>query len=411
MQNKFLTVILSFVIAFGLWAYVMTVQAPESDKTYYQVPVVLDGQNILAERNLMIVSKSDFKVNLTLSGYRTDLNKLDSTNITLVADLSQITEPGVHRIHYSVSYPGSQTGTIHTLEKDPQFIEISVVELSKKEIPVNVSFTGTLPGGYTADRQNVTLDHASVTVAGPKDVVDKIAQARITVDLTGKSESISQTYRHALCDENGEPIEDVSSITVNVSDIRANIIIRKLKEIPLIIKVIPGGGITEDMAQITLDRTSITVAGSEAALEDLNEIVLGSIDLGMLVGSETKFFDIVLPEGIINVTGITSVEVDIQMPTMETQIFVVTTFQAINVPNWARVTFQTEQIEVKLRGPAQLLDRIETRDITVIVDFSDAQLGSSSYKAIVQIYGMEAVGPVGNYIVSAQVSLRSLTEA
>ncbi len=410
MKNKTLMVLLSLVIAFGLWAYVVTVEAPESEKTYYNVPVVLDGQNLLAERNLMIVSKQDLKVNLTLSGYRTDLNKLDNTNITLVADLSKIMEPGEHRIHYTVSYPGSQTGTIHTVEKDPQFIEISVVELSKKEIPVKPTYAGTLPDGYIADRQNVTLDHTTVTISGPKDLVDRIDQAKITVNLDGQKSTITQVFPITLCDKDGEPVEDVSSITVNVSDVRANVIIRKLKDVPLRLEIIPGGGIDESMITVTMDRDSVTVSGSEAALEDLDEILLGTIDLGELSGNKTQFFEIILPDGVVNVTGISTVLVKVELPTMDIKSFIVTTFEAINVPEGAEIDFKTEQIIVDVRGPAALLERLRPEDIVAVVDFAGAQPGSATYEATIRIR-MTGVGAIGrDYTVSAVVIVHEQPE-
>ncbi len=403
MKSKVLTAFLSVLIAFGLWAYVVTVEVPEDERTYYHVPVVLDGQNLLAERNLMLVSGQDYKVNLTLSGYRTDLNKLDNTNITLLANMGQITEPGEHWLNYTVSYPGN-SGAINVVQKDPQQIKIEVVELSKKEIPVKVAYSGQLPSGYTVDRQNVVLDHTIVTVSGPKDVVDQIAQARITVDLTGKVQTIDQTFRHALCDDTGKPIEDVSSITVNVSDIRANITIRKLKEVPLHIEIIPGGGLTANMVTITPDRTSITVAGSEADLADLDQIVLGAIDLGKLTGNASQIFEIDLPDGVTNVTGVTAVTVQIQIPPMSVKRFTVTTFEAVNVPNGARVEFQTKQLEVDIRGPAALLNKLSAEDIVAVVDFSDAGPGSASYVAVIEVRGVEGVGAIGrNYSVSAEV--------
>ena len=38
--------LLSAVIAFGLWGYVITVEQPESEKTYYDIPVVLQDLHV-----------------------------------------------------------------------------------------------------------------------------------------------------------------------------------------------------------------------------------------------------------------------------------------------------------------------------------------------------------------------------
>ena len=58
MKSKLSSMLLSIAIAFGLWTYVITSVSPGSEETYSQIPVILDGEALLAERNLMITSAS-----------------------------------------------------------------------------------------------------------------------------------------------------------------------------------------------------------------------------------------------------------------------------------------------------------------------------------------------------------------
>ena len=150
MKSKLLTLLLSAAIAFGLWMYVVTVVDPESESPYYDVPVVFDGLSVLSDRDLMIISGNTATVDLRLLGNRTDLNKLDKTNITILADLSRITEPGEHSVKYSISYPSS-AGAIEVLEQDPQYITVHVSRRLTKEVPVDVRYTGALRQNFVAD--------------------------------------------------------------------------------------------------------------------------------------------------------------------------------------------------------------------------------------------------------------------
>ena len=106
MKSKFTTMLLSFAIALGLWMYVITSVSPGSEESYYNIPVVMDAESVLAERNLMITHASTANVTLRLSGNRTDLYKVNSQNITLKSDLSKIYEEGTHSVGYTNSYPG-----------------------------------------------------------------------------------------------------------------------------------------------------------------------------------------------------------------------------------------------------------------------------------------------------------------
>ena len=56
MKRKIWSALLAFVIAFGLWLYVITYVSPGSEETYYNIPVIFEGETALSERNLMITS-------------------------------------------------------------------------------------------------------------------------------------------------------------------------------------------------------------------------------------------------------------------------------------------------------------------------------------------------------------------
>ena len=94
MKNKLTSFLLSVVVAFGLWLYVTTTVSQEATLTIYNIPVVMEGESILSERNLMITEESSQDVDLTLSGKRSDLIKVNSNNITLKVDLTKIYEAG-----------------------------------------------------------------------------------------------------------------------------------------------------------------------------------------------------------------------------------------------------------------------------------------------------------------------------
>ena len=66
MKSKLTSMLLSVLIAFGLWLYVVTNVSQEAEYTIYNVPVVMEGEALLNEKNLMITAVSaDEDVNYT----------------------------------------------------------------------------------------------------------------------------------------------------------------------------------------------------------------------------------------------------------------------------------------------------------------------------------------------------------
>ena len=405
MKNRFASVLLSVAIAFGLWLYVITYVSPNSEETYYNIPVVLEGESVLNERGLMCTSTSSSTVSLQLSGARSDLIKVNSNNITVKANLSAITEPGQKiDLRYTVSYPGDvPQSAFEVLSQSDFYVDVEYRRV--KDVPVTVQYVGSRSEDYLYDTENVTLDYSTVNIIGPASVADQIQQAVIEVDLTDQAESISESYRYTLCDADGNPV-DAAEITTDVEEIHLDMRIQRIKELPLIAEVSYGGGATEENTTVTVSPASIRVTGSDAALAELGDsFTIAEIDLRTVEKSQNMLYTINLPEGITNQTGVSEVTVSVEFSGLSTREFTVANFQAINVPDGMEAEIINANLTVKVRGPAGQISQLTGEDITVVVDFSNAVAGTATYKASIS-FGEEfsAVGAVmGPYSVSATV--------
>ncbi len=407
MKNKIVTILLSALIAFGLWVYVITVEQPESEKTYYNIPVVLQNESILAERGLMIVSDHP-EVTLSLSGTRTNLNQLNESNINVIANVSGIVTPGTHELTYSVSYPGNiPSGSITREYSDPVLLTLKVENRVTKYIPVVPDYMDTVvPDGMIADKENMVLDYPVIEVTGPESVLDKITQAVIQVDLQDQTQTIVGAYTYTLCDKAGEPV-DSQWVTTNVELVNMTLPIQRVKEIALELNIIEGGGATKLTSTIDIQPATINVSGSEALLEDLSVLQLGTIDLSSMESDSVLTFDIVLPEGITNETGISTALVEVKFPDLRLTTYSVTNITLNNVPEGITAELVTQVLEIKLRGPVAAMEKITAEDITAVVDLSDAKPGTDKYT--VQIVLPEDATGVG--AMNSYTAMVTLTEA
>lgn len=404
MKNRIITILLSVFLSIGLWTYVITVERPESENTFYNVPVVLEGEDVLKERGMMITAQTQETVTLKLSGNRKALNQLKSSDIAAVIDLSRVTEAGEKNATYSVSIPGD--ADLEVVARQPESISLTITEWTTKEIPVTLNFVGRVPEGYYVDKQSATLDRKTVNVTGPKQIITQIDQAVITVDLEGRSEIIVEDLRYTLCNKSGAPIEDVSSVTTDAGEIRTTVSVQKLKELKLTYQVVDGGGLKASDVSITANYSTVTVAGSAAALENLEEITLGEVELEALTESTQLSFPVKLPEGVSNQSGITEVQLDIQLPEMELRDYTVTDIQLTNLPEGWTAECLAQALTVKLRGRGPVLDRITPELITAQVDLSAAESGSATYEVKILIEGFgeaDNVGAVTKYTVPVRI--------
>lgn len=407
MKNKVTSLLLSVVIAFGLWLYVVTNVSMEDEDTFYNIPVVMEGETALLDRNLMITYQSANTISLKLSGTRSDLSKVNNNNITVKVDLSKVYDPGSQiPLTYSISYPGTVANNAFVEEtRSPTYIYVNVEERRIKEVPVEVVWVGSAAEGFLVDKENRVLDYSAITVEGPASVADKIEKAVIEVDVTEQKESIEQSYRYTLCNAADEAV-DAELITTNVAEVRLQVKIQQVKEVELKLDVTYGGGANEKNTTVTIDPQTIRISGGEALLTEFGDsILLGKINLAEIPQDQSMVYTITLPQGITNLSDVSEAAVEIKFTGLTTREFVVTNIQGINIPKGMQADIINEKLTVAIRGPAAELAELTEEDITAVVDFANAELGTATYKSAIRLpESIKTAGAVGTYSVSAAIT-------
>lgn len=398
MKKKVLAILLSAVVAFGLWLYVITVVSPESEKTYYDIPVVLQNKDILGERGLILVS-DEHKVTLALKSNRTILNDLNESNINVIINLANVEKPGTHNLTYTISYPGNiPHNDVTVMSSSTDLITVKVENKIYKSVPVVLDYGDTdVPSGYTADKENADLDHTEIEVAGPESVVNKITQARVNVDLTDKKTTLAGEYAYALCDAQGNPL-DVEKVTVNTEKVNLKVTIQKVKEIALKVEIVDGGGATEENCTIKMDIEKIQISGNDAALDNLDFLIVGKINLGEVMEDQTFTYSIDLPEDVINQTGVDQVTVEVKLPPLITKTFEVTNITTKNDPVGLRKELGKKSLQVKVRGPEEMINSMKETDISAVINLADKKAGTVTVNAEIVISDAFAgVDEIGTY--------------
>lgn len=408
MKRKILYILLSAVIAFGLWVYVITTVSPEWEETYEDIPVILSNESALHDRGLMLDQEKIPTVTLRLKGNRSELINLNKSNITLKVNLAGIYEIGKQPVGYSISFPGNNS--IEVISQSPMEISLNIAERKTEQIPVVLTYKGSVPQGYRTDKENLVLSQEYITVTGPAKVVNQLKHAEVQVDLEGKKETIIESLSYTLWNDDGTVLDEKSAekITVDTETVDLMLKIQRYQEVELKLNVIPGGGASSTNVDISMDLKTIAVSGPEQLLKQLGTTLeIGDLKLGEIETDGTIKYSIDLPEGLENLTGKDEVTVTVSFRDLKTNEFEVTKIDPKKVPENMDVVILTKALKVKVRGPQVLIDALTEEDITVLVDFSEAELGTDTYKCEIHINKNPAnngAGAVGSYTVSAEVT-------
>lgn len=410
-KSKLYSILLSVVIACGLYLYVVNNVAEEDDATFYNIPVVLEGESVLNERNLMITDISAETVSLNLFGSRSDLKQVSSGNIVVKVDLKGIQEPGEKiPLNYVPSYPIGVAQNAFTIEgQNPAEIYVSVDTRRTREIPVQVKWTGTRSEDYIYDTENYLLDNQNISIIGPAAVADRIEYAKVEVDLTNRTESVSESFRYTLCDADGNPV-DAEQITTSVEEVRLEAQIQRIKEVELVVDVIYAGGATEKNTTVKVSPEIIRVSGGEAVLAEIGDTyTLCTLNLAEIETSTNALkYTISLPEGVTNQTGVNEAQISVRFASdLKIKEFTIDNFQMVNVPEGLEAEIINANLVVKVRGPEAEISKLKEEDITAVIDFSAAETGTATYKATITFAeGFANVGAMKTNSVSATVSAK-----
>ena len=414
MKSKVTMILLALIIAFGLWFYVITVVSPDSEISINNVSVQSQGEKLLLEQsNLMVVTDmEELEVDLVLNGNRTDLIKLSRSNITITVDVSKIDRAGKHEVTYDITLPGDiPSNAVSVQTRDPDRLTIVVENrVRNPEVPLKLVYDKTqLPGNYTMKESAMEYPEF-ITVSGPESIMKTIAYAEVKLDLSGRQESyIDESIPYVLYDKDGEEIEN--ELLTHDGTVQLTIPINYTKELPLKLQLKAGGGATEKDALVRFfvpkaedseeedeEITGITVSGSKPILDGESALTLASIDLASVRDGDKLIFKLdELPllkeEGINNESGITEIYAVITFPKLKERVFQELIINTIGVGENLQANLTQKRINITVRGPVTLIDKLERGDISVVVDLTGVTESKEYYPVEVKFStGYEQLG-------------------
>lgn len=405
-ENKGLYIVLSVLLAIALWMYVGKVVNPEREGSVRNLPVTFVGQEVLESRGLMITSGLDQTVILDVKGRQDVMNSLSAETVQITVDVSAIQQPGQYTLAYQVSYnlPSTVSSISPTiLQQHPLNVEFTVARLAVRTVPVQGNFTGSVASGYQAG--TFTFSPESIEVKGEESIVNQIDYAQVTLSQTELSETYSGELPYTFISFSGEAL-DGAELETEVPLVRTTLPVTQLKEVPLAVKFIPGGGATEDDITYTITPSSIMVSGAAADLEGLEEISLADIDLSKVLGSDTITRPIDLTAQLTNVSGVTEATVRVTVNGLSTAILEVDNINLINVPAGYTANKETQSRQIQIRGTQEAVAAVTASQIRIVADLGQVVAATGTQTVPVKVYldGRSDVGVVGEYNIVVSIS-------
>jgi YbbR domain-containing protein len=220
----------------------------------------------------------------------TDQPSTDTFRATV--DLSGITQGGTYDVPVQVT---SINPAIQILEVTPSAVTVQLDPLVTKIVPVQIE-RGEVPEGLEVGTETATP--STVTVSGPKTIVDQVVAARADVVIQPSGIDVDEDVALIPVDAVGD-----ARSPADVSPTTARISIRVFSEpetrtLPVspVVNGTPAAGFEID--SITVDPSTVLVEGDADPLAALARVDTAPVSVSGLSETQTFETDLALPDGI-----------------------------------------------------------------------------------------------------------------
>lgn len=396
-ESKIFNIILSILIALGLWAYVTASVTDVGESTVRNIPVTVVGEEALNAKGLMIDPNTKLTVSARVSGNRSLLVSMASNPseyFSATINVAEITEPGTYDLNCTITpeFTSLTSTGVRVMDQEGKTIQVTVTRLMSKTVEVRGVFKGTVDEDNNYRANPVEVTPGTIKVQGPETLVNQVEYAQVTITGDNLTKTYTGELGFQLMTADGEVVDD-DDLTTNVNTVSVVMPVVKTMEVPLSVEYVYGGGITEDNFEryVTVDiqPATIQVSGDEADVSYLEgkTITVGKIDLSQVVQEEQVFvFPIELSTELSNDSGITQATVTVTIKGLETKTVETSNIDIINTPDGFTANAVTQSLQVKVRGPADALETVDGYQVRVVVDLEGQNLRQAQFPFTPKIY-------------------------
>ncbi len=399
-----LVAIFSVFVALVLWFYVQDAEAPDYKKTFSSVAVDLQSLS----SSFSVIDGGETRVDITLVGKRSDLNKIKASDLEAYIDLSSVIQPGNYQNEVSVLVP---EGT-ELSECFPQNVTLFVDQTISKTVPVKVEM-GQYTVGESAGIEAVpSLEE--ISIKGPKTLLDQVEYAKVeTGNLGNVSASFESNLGYYLVDKNGDRVQE-RHMVLPEANMRVNFTVFKTKTVPLTVECKNGWWKKENM-NTTISPKNIVIRGEPAlvdAVESIPCVILDETTVDSTRYSQTLTpSQLILPEGIRvgEVLGDIKISLSLSDNTVRKVNINLTSPRVVVTPPPGENSYQFAQssLSIRVRGSFRTVPLATAEDLYVNIDLSSYTTPGEVEVPVEIIQTSESEGnfyPVGTYTVKVIIS-------
>ncbi len=391
-ENRTLYIIVSVIIAFALWFYVIQGENPVLKRTFSDVSVQVLNRDVLESNGYKMLVPDSPTVSVTIEGKRSNLVSMQKTGIFASVDVSQCRE-GEQYLDVRAYRPSG--GEI--VDVNPAQLKVLVDKLVSEDFDIDIMFKGIIPDGCEAVCTAKSID--KVTVTGARSEINRIG--RVTAEISAddlSEESKPFVVLLSVYDKEGLYMD---GLTMSDAEAEVQAQLYNVKNVELNVKT--AGSISENLLVEGISAPeSITVIGLKEDIADITSVDTLPINLSDITETTTILLVPVLPEGIELSGKVKEIRATVRVSEKATKVisYPVSDIIVENLPSSAELSFESSRVDITVNGTVDNISEVTDDKLTVRLDASGVTSGSNNLTPKVAVDVEDAEGTADDITVT-----------
>lgn len=373
-NNRKINIILSLIIAFCGWLYVMYNVDPTTTRTFRNVSITYSNEKDLEAKGIALKSADKKSVEIEVEGHRSELNKMDDSDIKVRADLSDAGK-GENTLSLHIQTPPK----VSIVSKSDETVTVNTEAMDTRSVPGRVEYRTESTSGTEPIVEEQSSDYFSVT--GAKSKVKDVGYVRIPVEeqkLTGKTHTYSVSV--IPVDRSGD---EITHVKVNPAKASVAVFKGSTKSVPLNIEV--NNPANDEYLRTYSAPKKVEIKGKKEVLEKVESISAEPADLEKMTESGRLALKYKLPDGVFVANRSLNLGITVNVTEYRTKEIEISTKDVTvkNLNSKYKPTFEDKTITVEVTDTGSMLESLTAKDFDVSVDARGLRSGPHSLKGTV----------------------------
>lgn len=362
--------VLAFILAFTAWFAINMSSESETSKQIYDIPVTVELPETAADEGLSLFGADGLTASVEVEGNRVTVGSLTASDIQVVTNQSSSM---ISVGSYTLPLTAKKTG----MKSNYDFVSgslspsnVTVYVDREKEAVFNIENQLTVQLADSNHYANTSLSQSKVIVSGPETYVNQISSVAVIDTIEGDASDTLTVQENLVFLDEDDKILDLKYILTDIETVEATISVLPIREVSLGVNV---SNEPSDFPSITISPATVKIAGPKTVLDGIKDdtVLIGTLDFTKLKNeNNSQKFDISLPTGCKVISGETSATVSIDLNSYYSTTVTAKISAKIDSTSYT-ADFTTNNAEITVCGPEELIGEISASDVSVIADFTD----------------------------------------